>query len=75
MIKLALLFLITGGALVVAVTLIVGMAWLAIAVPVVLVTGTGYGALVLTRRWERSSLGGNHPADALRVDREHTQNH
>jgi hypothetical protein len=54
MIKLAILFLVTGGALVVAVTLIVGVAWLAIAVPVVLVTGTGYGAAVLNRRWARS---------------------
>jgi hypothetical protein len=58
MIKLALLFLITGGALVVAVTLIVGVAWLAIAVPVALVTGTGYGAAALNRRWARS-----HPKD------------
>ena len=58
MIKLTLLFLITGGALIVAVTLIVGVAWLAIAVPVVLVTGTGYGAMALNRRWARSKLVG-----------------
>jgi hypothetical protein len=30
------------------------VAWLAIAVPVVLVAGTGYGAAALNRRWARS---------------------
>ena len=68
MIKLALLFLITGGALVVAVTLIVGMAWLAIAVPVVLVTGTGYGAAALNRRWARSNPAGRSPGGYLPKD-------
>lgn len=43
MLKLTLLFLITSSALVVAVTLLVGVAWLAIAIPVLLVTGAGYG--------------------------------
>ncbi len=55
MIKLALLFLTTGIALVVAVALIVGVAWIAVAIPVILVTGTGYGALALNRRWARST--------------------
>jgi hypothetical protein len=51
MIKLILLFITTGAALVVAVALIVGIAWIAVAVPVVIVTGTGYGLIALNRRW------------------------
>jgi hypothetical protein len=51
MIKLVLLFITTGAALVVAVALIVGIAWIAVAVPVVIVTGTGYGLIALNRRW------------------------
>jgi len=51
MIKLVLLFDTTGAALVVAVALIVGIAWIAVAVPVVIVTGTGYGLIALNRRW------------------------
>ena len=44
MIKLALLLVTTGVALVVAV-----------AVPVVIVSGTGYGLVALNRRWTRSA--------------------
>jgi len=51
MIKLVLLFVTTGAALMVAVALIVGMAWLVVAIPVVIVTSTGYGLFVLNRRW------------------------
>jgi len=50
MIKLMLLFVTTGAALVVAVALIVGMAWLAVAIPVVIVTSTGAGLVALRRR-------------------------
>jgi F0F1-type ATP synthase membrane subunit c/vacuolar-type H+-ATPase subunit K len=50
MIKLVLLFITTGAALVVAVALVVGIAWIAVAVPVVIVTGTGYGLIALNRR-------------------------
>ena len=55
MIKLALLLVTTGAALVVAVALIVGIAWIAVAVPVVIVSGTGYGLVALNRRWTRSA--------------------
>lgn len=50
MIKVAFLFLSTGIALVVAVALIVGIAWLAVAVPVLIATAAGYGFLSLRRR-------------------------
>lgn len=55
MIKLALLLVTTGVALVVAVALIVGIAWIAVAVPVVIVSGTGYGLVALNLRWTRSA--------------------
>jgi uncharacterized membrane protein YdbT with pleckstrin-like domain len=50
MIKLVLLFLSTGIALIVAVALIAGIAWLAVAVPVLIATAAGYGVLSLRRR-------------------------
>lgn len=53
MIKLVLLFVTTGAALVVAVALIVGIAWIAVAIPVVIVSTTGYGLVALNRRWAR----------------------
>jgi hypothetical protein len=53
MIKLILLFLTTGMALVVAVTVIVGVAWIAVAIPVLIATGAGYGLVALNRRWAR----------------------
>jgi F0F1-type ATP synthase membrane subunit c/vacuolar-type H+-ATPase subunit K len=56
MIKLVLLFITTGAALLVAVALIVGIAWIAVAIPVLIVTGTGYGLVALNRRWARSNL-------------------
>jgi len=40
-----------GGLALVAVALVVGIAWIAVAVPVVIVTGTGYGLIALNRRW------------------------
>jgi hypothetical protein len=55
MIRLVLLFVTTGAALVVAVALIVGVAWIAVAIPVMIVTGTGYGLVTLSRRWRRSA--------------------
>jgi F0F1-type ATP synthase membrane subunit c/vacuolar-type H+-ATPase subunit K len=55
MTKLVLLFVTTGAALVVAVALIVGVAWIAVAIPVVIVAGTGYGLVALNRRWTRSA--------------------
>jgi hypothetical protein len=54
MIKLALLLVTTGAALLVAVALIVGLAWIAVAVPVVIVSGAAYGFVTLNRRWTRS---------------------
>ena len=66
MIKLILLFLSTSSALVVAVTLLVGVAWLAIAIPVVLVTEAGYGAMALNRRWAQSNPAGKPPGYASR---------
>ncbi len=54
MIKLALLLVTTGAALVVAVALIVGIAWIAVGIPVVIVTGTAYGLVALNRRRTRS---------------------
>jgi hypothetical protein len=53
MIKLILLFLTTGMALVVAVTVLVGVAWIAVAIPVLIATGAGYGLVALNRRWAR----------------------
>lgn len=50
MIKVAFLLLSTGVALIVAVALIVGIAWLAVAVPVLIATAAGYGLLSLRRR-------------------------
>lgn len=57
MINLILLFLTTGVALIVAVALIVGVAWLAIAIPVVLISGAGAGLVALNRRWARAQIG------------------
>lgn len=54
MIKLTLLLVTTGAALLVAVALIVGIAWIAVAVPVVIVSGTAYGLVALNRRRTRS---------------------
>ena len=65
MIKLVLLFVTTGAALVVAVALIVGIAWIAVAVPVVIVTGTGYGLIALNRRWAEK-LGEEDSTDSRR---------
>ena len=56
MINVLLLFLTTGVALMVAVTLIVGIAWLAIAIPVVLISGTSAGLVALNRRWARAHV-------------------
>jgi len=53
MIKLALLFLMTGVALIVAVTLIVGIAWMVVAIPVLVSTAAGYGVMALRRRVRR----------------------
>jgi hypothetical protein len=50
MIKLAVLFLVTGVALVVAVTAAIGLAWLAVAIPVLVSTAAGYGLYALSRR-------------------------
>jgi F0F1-type ATP synthase membrane subunit c/vacuolar-type H+-ATPase subunit K len=57
-IKLVLLFVTTGAALMVAVALIVGIAWIAVAIPVVIVSTTGYGLVALNRRWRPKSLIG-----------------
>ena len=65
MIKLVLLFITTGAALVVAVALVVGIAWIAVAVPVVIVTGTGYGLIALNRRWAEK-LGEEDSTDSRR---------
>lgn len=65
MIKLVLLFITTGAALVVAVALVVGIAWIAVAVPVVIVTGTGYGLIALNRRWAEK-LGEEDSPDSRR---------
>ena len=59
MIKVAFLFLSTGIALVVTVALIVGIAWLAVAVPVLIATAAGYGFLSLRRRAWRGKTHGN----------------
>ena len=53
MIKLALLFLMTGVALIVAVTLIVGLAWMVVAIPVLVSTAAGSGVMALRRRVRR----------------------
>lgn len=53
MIKLALLFLMTGVALIVAVTLIVGLAWMMVAIPVLVSTAAGYAVVALRRRARR----------------------
>ena len=55
MIKVIFLFLSTGISLVVAVVLIVGIAWLAVAVPVLIATGAGYGVVALRRQGSRRS--------------------
>jgi UPF0716 family protein affecting phage T7 exclusion len=54
-IKVIFLFLSTGISLVVAVALIVGVAWLAVAVPVLIATGAGYGVVALRRHGSRRS--------------------
>ena len=51
MIKLVALFLMTGVALVVAVTAAIGLAWLAVAIPVLVSTAAGYALYALSRRW------------------------
>jgi F0F1-type ATP synthase membrane subunit c/vacuolar-type H+-ATPase subunit K len=51
MTKVVLLFLTTGAALMVAVALIVGIAWVLVAIPVMIIAGTGYGVIALNRRW------------------------
>ena len=63
-----LLFLTTGVALMVAVTLIVGLAWLAIAIPVVLISGAGAGLVALNRRSARAHVGrrSGGPGDGAR---------
>ena len=53
MIKLAFLALMTGTALNVAVTLIVGIAWMVVAVPVLVATAAGYGIVAVRRRRRR----------------------
>ena len=55
MIRVIFLFLSTGISLVVAVALIVGIAWLAVAVPVLIATGAGYGVVMLRRCGARRS--------------------
>jgi hypothetical protein len=65
MIKLILLFITTGAALVGAVALVVGIAWTAVAVPVVTLTGTGYGLIALNRRWAEK-LGEEDSTDSRR---------
>lgn len=56
MIRVIFLFLSTGISLVVAVALIVGIAWLAVAVPVLIATGAGYGVVMLRRHGARRSV-------------------
>ena len=53
MIKLALLFLMTGVALIVAVTVIIGLAWIVVAIPVLISTAAGCGVMALRRRARR----------------------
>jgi hypothetical protein len=43
----------TGVALIVAVTLIVGIAWMVVAIPVLVSTAAGYGVMALRRRVRR----------------------
>jgi hypothetical protein len=50
MIRLLLLYLSTGIALVVGVAFAMGLAWIAVAVPVLVSTGAAYGLLRLRRR-------------------------
>jgi hypothetical protein len=49
MIKGAALFLTMGLAVVVTVTVVMGLAWLAVAIPLLIATAAGYGLLSLTR--------------------------
>lgn len=51
MIKMVALFLTTGVALVIAVTAVIGLAWLAVAIPVLISTAAGYGLYALSRYW------------------------
>lgn len=51
MIKMVALFLTTGVALVFAVTAVIGLAWLAVAIPVLISTAAGYGLYALSRQW------------------------
>jgi UPF0716 family protein affecting phage T7 exclusion len=51
MIETVALFLTTGVALVVAVTAAIGLAWLAVAIPVLISAAAGYGLFALSRRW------------------------
>ena len=50
MIKLALLFLMTGAALVIGVAVLFGVAWAAVAIPVVALLEAGHGVMALIRR-------------------------
>jgi len=58
MIKLAFLALMTGTALIVAVTLIVGIAWMVVAIPVLVATAAGYGIVAVRRRMRRHREAG-----------------
>lgn len=68
MIKVAFLFLSTGIALIIAVVLIVGIAWLAVAVPVLIATAAGYVLLSLRRRgaWRGKTRGHGTPQGILK---------
>ena len=50
MIKLALLFLMTGATLVIGVAVLLGAAWVAVAIPVVALLEAGHGLGALIRR-------------------------
>jgi UPF0716 family protein affecting phage T7 exclusion len=52
MIEVAALLLTTGIALVVAVTAAMGLAWVAVAIPVLISAAAGYGLLSLSRHWQ-----------------------
>jgi hypothetical protein len=50
LIKLALLFLMTGAALVIGVAVLLGVAWAVVAIPVVAFSEAGHGLMALIRR-------------------------
>jgi hypothetical protein len=56
MMKLALLFLTTGVFFATAVTALVGMIWVAVGVPLLIIVGAGYGIVAL-KRWGARILG------------------